>query len=97
MKQDNVNFGEGLLAVVSLLESAVTGNLLNNQPIDGVLFRYYCNLNKALIDYLNNSAASNDVGADALKELIKYADNKQSIYDRKCALDETDQFIAMKR
>jgi len=93
---NDINFGETLLAVVSLLESAVTGNLLNNQPVDGLLFKCHYNLNRALISYLNNSTSSNDVGAAAFEELNKYVSNRQRIFDRKFTLDIADEFKAVK-
>lgn len=81
-----------ILSIMSLLESAVSGNLLNNQPVDGQLFACYLNLNKAMTEYLDNSKPSNDVGKTALGKLNNYIKNKQSIVDRKIALDITGEY-----
>lgn len=95
MGTNNSEFGETVLSVISLLESAVTGNLLNNQPIDGMLYSCHQNIMGALTTYLNNSAPSNEDGRHALNELNKYVKYKQSIFNRKYALDETGEFEAV--
>lgn len=86
-----------ILSIMSLLESAVSGNLLNNQPVDGQLFALYLNLNKVIAEYLDNSEPSNDVGKAALEKLHEYIKNKQSILDRKCALDVTGEYEGVSR
>ena len=94
---DNINFGDALLSMMSLLESAVTGNLLNDMPVDGLLYRCHRNISKALVDYLNNSTSSNDVGKAAFEDLVKYVNKRQDIFNRKCALDITGEYEAVHR
>lgn len=97
MKTSNdANFGESILSLVSLLESAVTGNLLNNQPVDGLLYKYHSNLIKAIITYLDNSEPSNKVGTNAMIDLNKFVACKQKIFDRELALEPTGEFNPIK-
>lgn len=97
VNDNDVNFGEVLMSVMSLLESSVTGNLLNNQPVDGMLYRCHHNLTNALVKYLNNSEPTGDQGNAAKAELERYVLNKSRIFDRKYSLDPTEENKAVTR
>ena len=92
----DINFGETLMSVISLLESSVTGSILNSKSIDPVLYKCNRDIIRALVQYLNNSIPSNDEGTNALNSLIKYVTHKQNIFNRKYALDITDEYDAVK-
>jgi hypothetical protein len=55
------------------------------------------NLNKVIVEYLDNSEPSNDVGQAALEKLHEYINNKQSILDRKFSLDVTSEYEGVSR
>lgn len=97
MCKRNDEFGESIVSVMSLLESSVTGNLLNNSPVDGMLYRCYSNMVKALTEYLNNSEPSNNDGEHARSELNRYIMCKDRIFDRKYSLDPTEENKAVSR
>lgn len=70
------SFGDSILSVMSLIDSAVSGRLLSNQPVDRDLSDLSTSFRKALIDYLNDSS-----NKQAKDYLVKVVNHQQLIFN----------------
>ena len=77
------DYGEGILSVMSLLESAVSGNLLANRNVDVKLSNKHSQFLKALTDYLNNSMSLDSLGQSSQTVLNQFVKHKQDIFNNK--------------
>ena len=75
------DYGAGLLSVMSLLESSITGKLLCNRDVEQSLSNLNLNIRQALIDYLNNSSPINNTGNTAKETLTSVVNHRQDIFN----------------
>lgn len=69
------SFGDSILSVMSLIDSAVSGRLLSNQSVGKDLSNLSTNFRKALIDYLNDNS-----NKQAKDYLVKVVNHQQLIF-----------------
>lgn len=69
------SFGDSILSVMSLIDSAVSGRLLSNQSVGKDLSDLSSNFRKALIDYLNDNS-----NKQAKDYLVKVVNHQQLIF-----------------
>lgn len=69
------SFGDSILLVMSLIDSAVSGRLLSNQSVGKDLSELSSNFRKALIDYLNDNS-----NKQAKDYLVKVVNHQQLIF-----------------
>lgn len=69
------SFGDSILLVMSLIDSAVSGRLLSNQSVGKDLSDLSTNFRKALIDYLNDNS-----NKQAKDYLVKVVNHQQLIF-----------------
>lgn len=65
-----LSFGDNVLSVMSLIDSAVSGRLLSNQAVDKDLSDLSTSFRKALIEYLNDN--SNKQAKDYLMKVVNH-------------------------